>query len=515
MKDLIKKNKIITAVVVILLIVALFVSFGGKDSEAETLTVAPADFVKQVSVSGKVVALRSVDLAFDQSGRVSRVYAKVGDQVSSGKILASVENGDAYANVLQREANLEAAQARLADLLNGTRPEEISIARQEVTSAESAVTQRLKGLSDAIKASYSTGDDALRRYADQLFTNPRTASVTFKYQIDSNLKAELERERYELEQMLVAWNLQVNGIISKEQIFVYADQAIDHLEDIRSFLDKMSIAVNSIIASSNLSETTLDGYKTDIALARTNVNTAISSITSAETLYKSAQSSLQSAKDNLSLKEAGATPEEIKAQEAIVKSEEASLTNAQAQYRKTLITAPFSGIITKMDVEVGGQASVSVPQISMISKGNFIIESFIPEINISSITVGNEAEATLDAYGEEVVFSAHVINVDPAETIKDGVSTYKVELEFDELDPRIRSGMTANVLITTLKKENVLSVPQGIIERIDGKNYVYKLVGDTKVKQEVSIGEVSSMGSAEILSGLAAGDVVLLTGKTN
>lgn len=510
MKALIMKNKVITAVVVVLLIIVLFVSFAGGDSLGETITVAKGDFKKEVSVSGKVVAERSVDLAFDQPGRVSQVYAKVGDQVYSGKVLASTENGDAYANVLQKEANLEVAEARLETLLKGTRPEEISIARQAVTSAESSLNQRVKGLSDAIKSSFSQADDAVRQYADQLMLNPRTSSVKFNHEVDSNLKTQIETQRYSLEQLLVSWSAKISGTIDAGNVETYAREAIDNLEETRSFLDKVATAVNSMVASANLSQVTLDGYKADIALARSNVNSAISSITSAETLYESAKSTLKSAEDNLNLLLAGATAQEIKAQEATVKSERANLTNAQAQYRKTLITAPFSGIVTKMDVEVGGQASVSTSQISMISKGNFIIEGYLPEINISSVAVGNEASVTLDAYGEDALFDAKVTSIDPAETIKDGVSTYKIELEFLSDDERIRSGMTANVLITSLEKNDVISVPQGLIIKEDGESYIYKLENGQATKQKVTVGEISSSGKIEILSGLSVGDIVVV-----
>jgi HlyD family secretion protein len=148
--------------------------------------------------------------------------------------------------------------------------------------------------------------------------------------------------------------------------------------------------------------------------------------------------------------------------------------------------------------------------VSVISANNFQVESYIPEINISFIKVGDPADTTLDAYGSEVIFPAKVVTIDPAETIKDGVSTYRVVLEFNANDDRIKSGMTGNTVITTAKKQNVISVPQGMVTIKDGKKTVSVKKGDSIVEVTVETGSVSSSGNIEILSGLADGDVVII-----
>ena len=146
----------------------------------------------------------------------------------------------------------------------------------------------------------------------------------------------------------------------------------------------------------------------------------------------------------------------------------------------------------------------------MISTGAFQIESYVPEINIALVAVGDKASVTLDAYGDKK-FSASVVSVDPAETVRDGVSTYRAMLQFDAQDPLIKSGMTANVAIVTDVKERVLSVPQGLVVYRDGKTFVRVLVGKSIVEREVALGGVSSLGEAEVLSGLNQGDTIITT----
>ncbi len=66
-----------------------------------------------------------------------------------------------------------------------------------------------------------------------------------------------------------------------------------------------------------------------------------------------AQSELSLAQDNLALKKAGYTAEQIQAEEAQVKSSEANVMAYQAQLNKTIIRAPFNGVVTKQDAKVG------------------------------------------------------------------------------------------------------------------------------------------------------------------
>src|SRR3989344_8065600 len=122
------------ALVAVVVLAGGFILFGGKKAEERVITVEKGSFVQEVSVSGKVVAAQDVDLGFSQGGRVSGVYAKVGDTVAKGAALAELENGDLRAAVLQREASLATQRAKLASLKQGTRPEEIAVAEAEVES---------------------------------------------------------------------------------------------------------------------------------------------------------------------------------------------------------------------------------------------------------------------------------------------------------------------------------------------------------------------------------------------
>ncbi len=502
------------------LIVAAVVVLGGggwywsanRPDELDTLTVQAGEFVQQVSISGKVTPSRSVDLGFSQGGRVTRVNAKVGSVVAMGSILAEVENGDLRANVLQREAALEVQKAKLEALKAGTRPEEIAVAEADVQSDRIALERAGQSVIDAIEDAETASEDAVYNKIDKLFSNPRTVVPELIFNSLNN-PAELrsENSRVTVGFMLSSWLTDVGGLSLSSDLPGAVSDAQENMRTLLTLLSDLNTALNSAILSSTFDQDDIDSHETTIASARTTINTKNAALTASLTSYRSAQANLDASEKNLTLKKAGTIQADVNAQAAQVKSAEADLQNARAQLAKTLVTAPFYGVITTMDAKVGKIVSPNTSEISMVSTDTYQIESYIPEINIAMVKVGDTAVVTLDAYGEDVPFAAKLVSIDPAETLRDGVATYRGILQFTKKDARIRSGMTANVVVTTEKKANVLSVPQGAVEERDGARYVRVLIGSAVEERTVTIGSISSRGEAEILSGLSAGDIVVLS----
>ena len=127
---------------------------------------------------------------------------------------------------------------------------------------------------------------------------------------------------------------------------------------------------------------------------------------------------VRSAQKALSLEQAGSTGDAIAARQAAVASATAEVENARALFAKTRVTAPFSGVVTRMDAKVGEIISPTTAQISLQSDGIFEVETYVSEVSIAGVAVGNSATTTLDAYGSAAPFSSTVVAVDPAETMK-------------------------------------------------------------------------------------------------
>jgi len=205
---------------------------------------------------------------------------------------------------------------------------------------------------------------------------------------------------------------------------------------------------------------------------------------------------------------------EVKSEEAKVEEAEANVKSYEAELQKTIIFSPINATVTKQDAKVGEIISSGVSVISLISESKLEIETKIAEVDIAKIKVGNPAKVTLDAYGNDVIFEAVISKTDPAETVVEGVSTYKTTLQFKDKDDRIRSGMTANIDIETASRENVIAIPERAVISKDGIKIVRipdKENKDTGFKEvEVKTGVKGSDGKIEITTGLKEGDEVVV-----
>lgn len=480
---------------VIILIIAGYFYFGGGTRLGATLTISPSDFSEQISVSGTVISTENVELGFATSGRIVGAYAKVGQRVEAGTILAETENGDLIAAVAQKQAAQAQAQANLASLQAGTRPEEISVASIAVASAESALV-------NAIQNAYTACDDAVHNRADSFFTDPRTNPKLTFIVANMNLERIVETDRITAESALTSWALLVSKL-SNINAADSAKQAQVYLVQVATLLADANTALNQGVPNQTTTAAAISSYAATLAVARTNVNTAATALTTSATALNAAQSTLI-------LKQAGSTSEAVAAQEAAVAVAAADIRSAQAKLAATRVIAPFPGTVTRMDAKVGEIVSPTASEISMQSNGIFEIETYIPEVAISRIVPGNSATTTLDAYGSSVAFSAMVVAVDPAETMKDGVPTYKTTLRFLKEDPTIRSGMTANVIIVTGILRSAIVIPAGSVGTRGGASYVSVVRDNVVASRMVTTGPSPALGQAQILSGLYAGDVILL-----
>ncbi len=96
----------------------------------------------------------------------------------------------------------------------------------------------------------------------------------------------------------------------------------------------------------------------------------------------------------------------------------------------------------------------------------------------------------------------------------DNIPTYKVTLHFDKNYPDIKSGMTANIDITTAKKEGVLVVPQRSILNNEGKEFILRVNTDkTTSEVPVATGIRGSDGTVEVTKGVTEDDVILFSPK--
>jgi len=470
----------------------------------QTIRVERGTVAQSVSVSGATESLHRVDLAFERGGKVERVSADIGTQVVAGQTLAVVSSGELRANLLDDESLLQAEEAKLAQLQRGTRPEEITIQEVKVENAKTARQDAHRNLANQIEDAYTKSDDAIHAQGDQFFSNPRIRPQLNLVISSTQLKIDLETRRENLELLLTSWHENLPALEDGEEVMKVAS----NLDEVRTFLDQLSRVINALTPTASLTQVTIDTYRASLSAARVSINTAVTNLSNGYEKIRSAQSALTLVQNELLLAKAGSTPEEITAQEARVGQAKARIASIQAQIAKGTIRSPIAGVVTKRDIEPGEVAAANAIVFSVISETGLQIKVFVPEVEVGDVSLGNRVAITFDAFPGEK-FSGTVEYIDPAETLRDGVVNFKVTVSIDQKDARLKSGLTANLKILTLLKENVLTLPQFAILEKDGRMFARKLEGNTVREVSITIGAKGEDGRVEILSGVKEGDMVL------
>ena len=499
-KKFFTKNKIIT--IIILVVAALGVGFwytrSGK--APETVNVVRGSIFEEVILTGKTEAAQNIDLSFDRAGRIAEVSANVGDRVNPGQVLAKLDSSDLSAQLDSSLANIKMEQAKLDQLKKGTLSDGGTISSSAVVGAENDLRDADEALLQALSNSYTKADDAVRNLTDTFFENPRTPNANYNFSdVTTEELIDLSFTRRKIEDLLVNWEAKFNALSLSSDPIVEYSYNLNNLFVIRAYLDRLSKVVNSVTSGVNTTAEQLSISRSNISSARLEVNAAITNLQAARQEQTSAKNRLDSVL---------VTPEELTIGEAGIEQAKADADQIRAQIRKNSITSPISGLVTRQDAKVGETVNIGVNVVAVMSDGSFLIEANVPEVEVGKIVVGDKVAITLDAYvGED--WTGQITYIEPAETLVDGVVNYKVKVSFDKNDPRLKSGLTANLKIKTSQKENVLILPQYAIKETDKGTFVEKAINDKEsVEVPVTIGVRSQDGRVEILSGLVEGDIV-------
>ncbi len=467
--------KVIIAVIIVAIAAwIIYAIVSPKKTAVNEITASRGDITQTVSVTGNVKAAESVDLAFEKSGKVIRVYVDVGDAVSPGQILAELDTSELSASLAKAKADLAAQKS-------------------DLEKARVVLANYYGGIPDTLNDAYTKSNDAVKTQTDLMFTNEDIdPQLTFST-INSQDKTTLEFQRLQMNGVLSGLLSQVSGLNQSDAnsaLESALQNAKSKITTIRNFLDLLSNAVEN---ATGVSASTTSAYKTYLTTARASVDTALANITDTE--------------QNILVQKATITSDE-----ASMASYEASMENIKAQLDKALLRAPINGTVTREDAKVGEMAVANTTIISIITASKLEVEANIPEADIAKVKIGNLAAITLDAYGNDVVFDAKVISVDPAETMVEGVATYKTKFQFIKNDGRPKSGMTANIDITTDEHENVIIIPQrAVTAKANGKFVLIDAGNPQKPEErEVKTGLRSQDGNVEITDGLKEGEKVII-----
>jgi len=289
-------------------------------------------------------------------------------------------------------------------------------------------------------------------------------------------------------------------------------------------------------------------YETGMAAAQSSLDQAKSSLSnailaaqnnvsnvklSAEQQHLAAAARLENAIKNVSLAQAQynntvapARSQDLQLVNAQISQAQAALENIDKQISDANLVATMDGIITEVNFKAGEQFSGgALAMVKMLVDNSFEVEVDISESNISKVKVGNPVAITLDAFSDDLTLEGTVSFIEPAQTLIAGVVYYKVKIIFSDLEKTsallearglsLKSGMTANTVITTDSKDNVLSVPSRAIIEKEGKKIVRVLRGDVYDEVKIEEGLRGDNGLTEIQGVINTDDLIITFIKEN
>lgn len=522
---------------------------GEKGPFYESVLVKREDIVQKVSATGRVAPAEKVNLAFDIQGRIKKIMVKVGDRVNRAEVLCQLEDEELKNQVLQAEAGRDTYQAQLNKLLAGASKEEIKVYETALENAQLALENARTSLRNAeinldkvrtdaenkLAQAYQDGLNVLDDSYLKLYNAFNTADLIQRTYFTSNdqegikvREAKKSKIKHPMEEMKSLLE-KAKEEPTSENIDLALSQAKSSLEKAAEGLAVIRDTCDASVYKNQVSQTdkaSLDTQRGYIILALTNVtnaqqaissvklanelsiHTAKSQVDNARNALKAAQGNVEEARVRLTQIKSPARKEDIDLIKSQLAQAEAQLSLARERLQKAKLTSPISGIITQVRKKEGEMAAPGEPIISLMSVSGLQIEVEVPEVDIGKVKLGQRAEIGLDAFPDEV-FWGRVVKIDPAEEIIQGVVYYKVTIDFDKLDKRIKSGMTADIDIITQEKNNVLVVPARAVISQNDKKMVRVLEGEGFKMREVKTGIHGSEGEIEIISGLKEGERVI------
>ncbi len=279
---------------------------------------------------------------------------------------------------------------------------------------------------------------------------------------------------------------QVSGIIDK----IYVDyNSVVKKGQVIAELDK-----TNLISELNSAKSNLAGAKSDLDYQRLNYS-RIKALHDkgliSDNEYDSAKLSYQQAESTYSMRK-----------EAVSK--------AQTNLSYAIITAPIDGIILSKDVEEGQTvaSSYSTPTLFTIAKNltDMRVVADVDEADIGEVAEGQNVSFTVDAYPNET-FNGVVTQVRQEATTESNVVTYEVVISAPNQDLKLKPGLTANVTINTLERNNILSVPTKALRFTPTKETVNpgdKIV-DCQGAHKVWVNEGNTLKAYAVQTGITNG----------
>jgi RND family efflux transporter MFP subunit len=478
--------------------------------QVQTAVARSGDLTVFATGAGQVIPASEVNLGFDEAGTLAQLLVTIGDQAKMGDVLARLETNqsedeialvlaeaelnvltaqqavdDIYDSVQMNTAQAlldeEAAEQALEDLLNGDLRQ--AQALQAVAEAEEDVNQSERTYNAVRSTSSSSTIDAA--YAELVLAEKKLRDQEAKFDDYANKPDE---------------NLgKANAQLKLSAAQAAYDNALRYYNAVTgtgSELDLELSSANLAAAQAQLAETQREYERIKDGPTPGEVALAEANLALAEAKYET-------------LKD-GVDPAEVALAEANLANAQAKLDLAREDQAVIDLLAPMDGTLMSISASVGEAVGTNVI-IVMADLQQPVLEVYLDEADLDKVAVGFEVEVVFDSLPDDM-YVGHVTEVSPS---LETVSNVDAVLAWVQLDAESFSkpqslpvGSNASVDVIGGKAQNAVLVPVEAVREIGTNEYAVFVMEAGEPKLRIVTVGLMDYTSAEILTGLTAGEVV-------
>ena len=494
-----KKRKLIITLVIILVAVTAAVIVGvtmlrkkvneqvnsASGNEVESAEVTIGSISTTVSGSGTLEAEDVETLEILSTLEIVDYYVEAGDSVEAGDLIAAVTNASLLTSMSEKQEELDALDEELAEASG-----------DEVSETITA------GVAGRVKKIYVSSSDDI---ATAMYENGALMLLS----LDGYMAVDVASETLQAGDSVTVTlgdGSSVAGLVEKQvggtAVVLVTDNGTAYNDTVTVYSSDGTQAGSGTLYIH--SQMMISGYTGTVSAVNVSENESVSS---GETLITLTDTETSANYDAL-LKERGEIEDQLN---ELIKI-----------YKEGGVCATISGVVDSIEsgsgtavsgYEMQAETSAEYTTVATISPDTTMaITISVDEMDILSLSEGQEATVTIDSIGEDS-YEGVVAEVNTTASSDSGVTSYSATIHIDKTEEML-SGMSASVVITIEGNDNALLIPVDALHQTSATAYVYteydESTGQFSGMQEVTIG-LSNSNYVEITDGLSEGDTVYYT----
>ncbi len=542
-----KKRWIIVAVICLLVIAAVVFYFLKKPAQQETTysyirttTLTKGSLEDSISSTGTVESAKTSNVTTDLSYTVKSVNVAVGDTVSEGDVICTLDTSDLESQIEREEESLAKTKSSAQSSYNSAKDsydkakESLSDAKEALAEAKEEKTSAYtpyQTASNAIKTYQSEYDSALSAYEsagakyvsalkeyNKAVTKYKKGNITAE-ELASAAKSYMKTvQNYYGGCSIGTYNISdsdsgnngESGLSTASTVSVTetADSICDGVVSQVQTLSGKSLSYGS--GSNTLYKLSKKAQSLRDAKQQCNYESLESAYDTAQNAYDAAEQTYEQCQDSLSQAEEQLEQAEEQLSEA---STSDTLEDLQSQLEECELKANQDGTITALNVTVGSSVSSMNAVATISSLDSLKVSITIAEADINTAEIGMSCYITSDASDETL--DGTLTQIDP---VAGESGSFGAEVTVDTVSESLHIGMNASVEIIVSTTEGVYSVPIDAVGNDDdgSGDYVYRQTGGegtdmTFEKIYVTTGESNDYYIEISSDELSDGDVIRST----